>query len=324
MLKSRLLNAIKSPFAKRDQAPEVDPQLADGMAMLDQAEATIRAQFPDGDMPQEAQDDLAKLGQMRAMTQTAVDADANGDLDTLMSVAAQVKQAAPASEADEPELTAEEAKFFAAIDDADLPQITTALEVMNVNARYGPHGLTPLVHAVTAEHVSIPVILTLLEAGAETDAPTPLGGNALTAMALGHFDTLSSTEVLELAKAFEALGAAVDTPDDHALSPLHRAILRQNAPVLEALLRLGADPSAVVDDAAMPDFLAGMSPLHAAVMDPELVTILLSYGADSTATDSMGQTPAAYAADMLRDGLDDDEAADVTRTLNLLQTAQAA
>lgn len=70
---------------------------------------------------------------------------------------------------------------------------------------------------------------------------------------------------------------------------LHGAALREHVPIMEALLKAGADPSRA-------DF-NNVTPLHTAtrVGNAEVIKLLLKYGASKTAPDKLGETPVDWA-----------------------------
>lgn len=84
--------------------------------------------------------------------------------------------------------------------------------------------------------------------------------------------------------------AAAKGKPDARLAPLHQAILRRQAAIVDLLLTAGANPSGV--DAS------GRSPLHLAVDrgDLALVTSLLNAKSDATLRDRTGWTPLHLAA----------------------------
>lgn len=318
-----LISKALGLFRKTPQ-PEGDPRLLEALAAADMARAHILAEFPDGDLPPDAQAHLDKIDHMRAMAQAALAADAAGDLEALVGVAAQVKDTAPTSLL--VDLTEEEAARFQTIDDTDLAAVADAWSAEVVNTPCGQDGLTALAYALARPDPELPVILALLDAGADAAAPVAMGGTALTALAYGLYDDWTSTEIYELTKALVALGAGAETRDGDGLTPLQRAVLHQNPPVTEALLRAGADANARFDlaEGTLIEYLNGSTILHAAVLDPELTRLLLIYGADPNARDQIGDTPAAFAQAMLDDQPDAQERARLCETLHLLQEDSAA
>ena len=335
MLKTRFLQSLTSRLARRAR-PEADPRLEAAEHRIDSAEAMIRAQYPDGDLPPDVQDKLDRLAAMRSLTDQAKAADVNGDLVTLVSVAEKVRQAAPQGMMPPPDVidfkpglpdaAAEPGAvpIFDAIDAGDLDALADCLTTCDVNAGYGPHVVTPLVYALTHARPDIAVIIALLDAGADASLGAPRGGSALNALPMGQFDHWTTTEMLAVTRALIELEADAEGIDGEGLRPLHVAIQFQNAAALEALLRLGADPSAPVSETASHDFLRGLPPLHMAVMDPDLVDLLLIYGADISATNAAGEDALAYAEAMLDDPLDAETSRRLYDTVEILREDRAA
>lgn len=321
MALKRILSKFLKPFSKGAR-PQGDPRLEQALAAAEMAETHIRAQFPDGVIPQDAQAHLDKIAEMRNLTEAALAADKDNDLETLVGVADKVNNTArpgPLDRVDSADLA-----IFRAIDAQDTDAIAVAAAHQDVNGSYGPDGLTPLTFALARANPDLKVMLALLDAGADAAADATMGGTALTSMAFGRFEAWAPTEIHELTKALIALGAALETRDDAGLTPLQRAVYHQNAPITEALLRCGADANAGFDEDVQPDFLFGMTPLHSAVMDPDLATLLINYGADTEARNADGETAEEYAEEMLQDPLEAEEAAWLTETITRLRQDRAA
>ncbi len=314
------------PGRKSQAEPDGDPRLLQAAAHADAAEAQILAQYPDGDVPPEAQAQLAKIAEMKKMTQAALAADEADDLQTLMAAAkaARAQSNKPRETQVAEDMTPEGQALFDAITWGDAVALRKALLNAGVNERYGAHDVTPLVRAMATPDVSLEVFLVLLEAGADVTAPTPWGGNALSAMASGDFGHWQSDATVALARALHDLGAEFTDVDQEGAMPLHAAIIRQNQPVAEAFIAVGADIAARMDDDLEDEALQGGSPLHMAIWQPQMVEFLIAQGADTGARNTAGQTPADYAADWLENGAEPEDIDGLSGSLALLEKARAA
>ena len=78
----------------------------------------------------------------------------------------------------------------------------------------------------------------------------------------------------------------VDSKDKDGRTPLQYAVLKNNLPIVELLLKCGANTEAA-------NLVDGRTPLHDAcfLLRPELVAILLKRGANVNATDQIGNAP---------------------------------
>ncbi|RYP28065.1 hypothetical protein DL767_007396 [Monosporascus sp. MG133] len=94
----------------------------------------------------------------------------------------------------------------------------------------------------------------------------------------------------DMVKALIGSNTPLDLPGSrYGGTALHGAIYRLHRPIVELLLKAGADIN-------RPDFL-GVSPLHTAATlgSLDLIKLMLRYSADATALDGMGETPIDWA-----------------------------
>ncbi|RYP25105.1 hypothetical protein DL766_007134 [Monosporascus sp. MC13-8B] len=108
-----------------------------------------------------------------------------------------------------------------------------------------------------------------------------------------HATNLYYAATFGLADTVKALiesNAPLDLPGSrYGGTALHGAVYRLRVPIVELLLKAGADIN-------RPDFL-GVSPLHTAATlgSLDLIKLMLRYSADATALDGMGETPIDWA-----------------------------
>jgi ankyrin repeat protein len=180
-------------------------------------------------------------------------------------------------------------------------------------------GKTPL---QVAAHSSLPMVKYLVGKGASVTTRDRGGSTALHAAAASR-----ATDAADIARFLIKKGAVVDaydgTDETKDKTPLHTAAWEQNVAVVRVLLEAGADvQSASPSTGHTPLYLAccrndlamarlllikmakvnvtcgGETPLHRAVFSsPELVALLLEYGADRNAKNSDGRIPIEIARD---------------------------
>ena len=162
----------------------------------------------------------------------------------------------------------------------DLPLVTSLLEAgADANAR-NQHLGTPLMFAATGG--SKPVSQILILNGAEVDAVARLGWTALLlAAAKGNTDV-----ALLLIDA----GANPDRADGYGWTPLMRAVTGRHLATAQALLATGLLNLDASEE-------SGASALHIAAGEGQtgMVAALLDAGANPSATDAAGRTPATVA-----------------------------
>ena len=147
----------------------------------------------------------------------------------------------------------------------------------NVNAATSS-GQTPLLSALTENARPWDVLELLLKAGANVNARYTTRYSAL--------HVVVSQPVLNPAlKILLRYKPDSEVLDDEQLTPLHRAVMNDNADAVALLLEAGADPNARSRE--------GMTPLHTAVgrNQPRIVQQLLNHEANPNIADAANRTP---------------------------------
>jgi 26S proteasome non-ATPase regulatory subunit 10 len=159
-----------------------------------------------------------------------------------------------------------------------------------------PASITPLMMAaLTKRDDSLQILRALLGAGAKLNARNDRNDTALHMAVIG--ENLDAVRFLVAQHATD-----VDARGRFARTPLHTAVLTGNVALVRALLSHGADANAKArysfNDAAM---RPSATPLHLAVEHESdtaapIIEALLEAGADPSARDFAGYTPAERAA----------------------------
>ncbi len=161
-----------------------------------------------------------------------------------------------------------------------------------------PAGMSPLHTAVFID--ALPAIEILVRSGADLDQICLDGRGGLTPLAVA----ISSSQQ-ECAKLLLELGANPEVGGRSGMSPLHFAAMKEDPVWVELLLAQGVDPN--LQDSV------GNTPLHSAVdaTTPSAATMkaLIASGANVTARNKAGKTPAETLHEVLQADLDraDDE-----------------
>ena len=143
----------------------------------------------------------------------------------------------------------------------------------------------------------------ILRDGARLEAALASGWDANQRSADG-FTPLALAAFFENPEAFDLLlplTRDINAPAENAqkVAALHAAAAKRCAPMVEKLLRAGADPNLVQAD--------GFTPLHAAAQhgDATMAGLLLLYGADASQRNAKGEDAAAIARGAGHDWLAD-------------------
>lgn len=89
-------------------------------------------------------------------------------------------------------------------------------------------------------------------------------------------------------------GADINCPDSRGGTALHMAVDSGKTMLVRTMLRFGANPNTTSH--IYIDGSDDITPLHSACTSKELVQLLLDYGANASAKDSQGRTPADWVA----------------------------
>jgi len=153
-------------------------------------------------------------------------------------------------------------------------------------------GGTPLYWAAASGRLD--VVLLLLDAGADVNAPNRLGRTAL------HAATGPAPWHVQIAAEFIQRGAPVNAVDETGVTPLHLAAVNGGAEMIALLVGKGANVNA--------RDTYGNTPLHWVAQGPQKVAtaavrVLLAAGADPLAENSGHQSPLEMAASFGRENL---------------------
>ena len=155
---------------------------------------------------------------------------------------------------------------------------------------HGTDGSTPFHLALRQWGSSLAVAETLLEAGADVNAPDELGRTSLhRAVADGH--NIDPAVLQRFLARLLSSGADPDVQDNMGWTPLHIAGYREDPSLAATLLEAGADVTLRTRERE--------TPLHPAARHtgPATIAVLLRGGVDVNASDESGDTPLHAAAE---------------------------
>jgi len=177
----------------------------------------------------------------------------------------------------------------------------------NVNARFGKaaDGADPFYdrwEGGTYATYSWTPLIALAHAHDYPDPPMDLGDiwkdreKSLAirkAIPRSEIDKRRSNALVVLAMLLSS-GCALDYHDGYGATALYEAVDRDRFEMAEKLLKQGANPN--TQTGIYIDGPGDKTPLHRACHSKELLQLLLDYGADASAKDSEGRTPADWVA----------------------------
>jgi ankyrin repeat protein len=142
-------------------------------------------------------------------------------------------------------------KFWAAIKDGDVAQLTRVASTLPVGSMRNAQGMSPILEAIAVSQQACDVVQVLLAAGADPSAPDPATGKTPLHIA-------SMRQDHALVQLLLAGKADVHARDAHGNTPLFDAVFRsQGRPdVVELLLNAGAEKSSVNRHGVSPSDLA--------------------------------------------------------------------
>ena len=145
------------------------------------------------------------------------------------------------------------------------------------------HGNTPL-HTSVSTGAPVEVVQYLIDHGADVHIPDYYGATAL-----------HGNAARDVAEALIAAGADVNTisyADNHSMAPIHSAIQHGNRPLVEVLLKHGANVNLKYGPEQRTPLLMGLHGDNVVV--PEFIQFLVEHGADPNITDRRGHNADWY------------------------------
>ena len=217
---------------------------------------------------------------------------------------------------------AEVSAIFDAIERGDVAALTEALPHVDINVRLGEYEQTPLYGAMSSFDLSPEIIKLLLDQGADPSQGLAGNSSVLHGMAFATYCEWPQDDVNALVARCVGAGASLEQrTDDLGWTPLHTAVSESNEKVSRAFLENGADPNVLMGKTEPPTFNNGGTALQMVQSRPELVELLLSFGADPLKPNAYGQT----SIDAVRVNAQDDSSfgQDCVRSLALMEARVA-
>jgi ankyrin repeat protein len=160
-------------------------------------------------------------------------------------------------------------------------------------------GSTVLMTAVSSMERTQSFIQWLIEAGADVNAQTDEGYNAVHCMVDVDGPTCSGSMPGKIACLLVAAGCEIEARQHWGWTPLMGATVEGTADELQALVDVGSDVNKSFPFETYPEFLRGRTTLMAAIVDPAKTAILIKAGANLLAIDAHGQSALEHAQDCL-------------------------
>jgi ankyrin repeat protein len=190
-------------------------------------------------------------------------------------------------------------EFEEAIEDNDIEAVKKLLdEKPQLLEETNTFGMTPLMRAVSAMERSVECIKVLIEAGADVNAKTYEGYTPLHCAVDINGPSCRGEMPSQIMRLLVNAGAQLEEQQHWGWTPLMRAVLEGTSDEVRALLAVGANPNKIFPQHTLPEFIRGRSILSAAVLDPEVMKLLIEAGADLNLRDACGQTTLEYAQDV--------------------------
>ncbi|MDD9923459.1 MAG: ankyrin repeat domain-containing protein [Boseongicola sp.] len=189
-----------------------------------------------------------------------------------------------------PELPADVRSLFDAIEEEDADAIRVLAAKVDLNGQYGKFEHTPLYFAISSFCVGCAIPHLLLDLGSDPTKGMTDGYTPLHALAGKRYHDESPEAVEALAQRLVDLGADIEArTTSWGWTPVHYAVSELEEVSLRALFKAGAsiDPSY---HETSPACASGPSTLDAAHAFPEVVAVLLEFGANPNAKSADGST----------------------------------
>jgi hypothetical protein len=308
-----VLEKIKLAFAGSDQVDD------DGFeAMMMQIEP-LMAEINDEDTFSQVMSLIQQASEVRITNSLKEMGVSDADIAKSQSAMEEAQDSLAAERYETPD---EILQVFHAIDEDDTDALRAALENADINCTMGQYEKTPLYAAMSSFGPCAPVIALLLDHGADPNRGLSGGTNVLHGIGFGRYDDWTEEDVDALVARCIQAGADIEARTDHlGWTPLHTAISEWEPKTARALLVNGADANALMGVTDPPTFNNGGTALQMVQSQPDLVELLLSFGADPLMPNACGQT----SMDAVRESAEDDSSfgRDCARSLVLMEARAA-